>query len=314
VVSLALGCALGVGCAGQIADPAPSDDPPPAALDPEGVNAGQALRAAFPGFDPAHPVEVAGFDLGDSETDQAAATPETRSTVGIDRWQTTHVVDPTGTGDDSYLEGFIGPVRALTVHFRSAGPATPGGDAAPYSEMQATFAFNGVTATRAILVKGAPSTTQASQLEQAIMPMLEFDMKALKPDDSAVTSHSAFGCVKAVAILHVTIVTTTLACGAAVAEFGANPLADAKCAAGLASLALNIVDVTKACGRAPSVPNIKPAGTYLKTCNSCVMHYDTNTLSCSCKRANGTSARTSLGNITSCKAPITACNGSLGSC
>jgi hypothetical protein len=169
VMPLALSCVLGAACSG--AAPAPS-----AALDPAGVDAGKALRAAFPDFDPAHPVAVTGFDLKASDLATFPATPETLATVGIDRWESAEVSDPATSSDDQYFAGYVGAVRALAVHFHATAAA--GADPSTYTEVQGTFEFDGQMATDALLVAGNPSPSAASLLQQKITPLLDFELGA----------------------------------------------------------------------------------------------------------------------------------------
>jgi len=59
-----------------------------------------------------------------------------------------------------------------------------------------------------------------------------------------------------------------------------------------------------------------PAGSYAKSCENCSVSGKEDTLSCSCKKADGATIPTVLRALSKCKKEINNCNGALtcGSC
>jgi hypothetical protein len=187
-LSLTFGHLLGAGCV----ESESLETWSPTTFDPVGVEVGKALRAAFPDFDPGQPAAIAASGLANvvdnAKVTTFAATPEIQTIVGIDRWTHAQLEDASGLSRDESFEGYVGSVRALVVHYHysrqfyanGAAPRSASFKGPQYTDLQATFAFSGQTASDDLIVAGAPSDRQASVLAATIVPLISYELAALE--------------------------------------------------------------------------------------------------------------------------------------
>jgi hypothetical protein len=162
------------------------------------------------------------------------------------------------------------------------------------------------------------SLPAAEITEDASLPLAALDPEGLlsggaELDAGGVEAQASAprACTAATTLLHVTIASTTLTCAAAAAEDFLNPIADAKCAGGIASLTGAVISVINQCGTTPPNPGLLPPGSYQRSCSRCSYDFVSGRLRCTCKKRNGSITTSKFTNIPVCAKSITNCDGVL---
>jgi hypothetical protein len=302
---LVLTSAVGIGCvaggagegpASEVEQESPAAESAPAAapVESDGLRAGKALLAAFPGFDRERPVaiEIEDEESGANDADLVEATPETRETVGIDHW---------ALRSDG-VDGFIGGVRVLA--FRDKVDKAEDDEGSPPREVSLWWAFQGESGSHS--VGGPVSAPSLDEKGQAVLAVVANDLQKIQGGSTAFS----FKCLGAKAGLVLAIATADTSCAASIAELGANPAADVVCLGALVAVGNAVKSVYNACGIVPSVAK-KPVGPYLFHCSNIKMDYINNKLTATCKNSAGASVTSTLNDPLHCYKLIRDCNGKL---